>query len=429
MIYANDSRFFREGDAAALQAAVQAAASEADRTLVIPRYNARRDSCEWLLERALVLPSDFQLVLDNCRLRQAPESYDNLLTALPGAAHITVRGEGNVLLEGGAFNHLTEKNACTCGLPALTKNALMLFAGVSGLRLENLHLSCARWRSVYLWDCRAVSIRNITLYNRHVPRTEAYGGIYIEAGCRDICLENICGRSGGDSVQLAASGTPPQGSGLEAPACPDIESVTLRNIKTDPMLFSVVHLAAEPGTAVRHLTGDTLLDASHYYDKKHTCAVLEVGACGGGKAGTAEDLQLRHLISRSEKGISLEGNVKNAHFRDYKTYGDSVSSMKTAGVLENVTLEDFFHGAGLTANNRTSFFGRASAKATALVLGGEGDITLRRLQFAPVKRALEGKGSLRIDLEAADFSPSELPVKLAPDCRVTGLTEKEAADA
>ena len=64
-------------DAAMIQAAVDAA-RESGASVVIPRHNERTGKDFWDLPRAVLLYSGSSILLDNCFLRQADESVDNI---------------------------------------------------------------------------------------------------------------------------------------------------------------------------------------------------------------------------------------------------------------------------------------------------------------------------------------------------------------
>ena len=62
----NDRSLFGENDALTIQNAVDAAVADGCRKIVIPRYNLRTDKTEWRIDRAIQIPSDFTVILDNC---------------------------------------------------------------------------------------------------------------------------------------------------------------------------------------------------------------------------------------------------------------------------------------------------------------------------------------------------------------------------
>ena len=107
----NDPRCRRETDSASIQCAVDLAAALGIRSVTVPRLNERTGEPIWNLDRAVILPSEMEIVLDNCHLRQADGSFDNLFrnfenpeseghTASEQMRNIVIRGVGNAVLDG-----------------------------------------------------------------------------------------------------------------------------------------------------------------------------------------------------------------------------------------------------------------------------------------------------------------------------------------
>jgi len=99
-------------DSDRIEAAVARAVESGERSVEIPRLNARRGQPLWLIERAILVPSDFTLVLRDCRIQLAPGTQDNLIrnagTAQKPMAsdrNIRILGIGNAVLSGGTEAH------------------------------------------------------------------------------------------------------------------------------------------------------------------------------------------------------------------------------------------------------------------------------------------------------------------------------------
>ena len=144
MITANNERFWGSDDSETLQNAIDEAA-KGSRMLTIPRYNARRDAMQWRITRALKLPDNFTLILDNCYMVMETGVYDHMFTNarsyddtardLDGEQHdITILGKGNATLDGGEHNHLLEKTSGRYGFPRVWKNTMFFWLNVRNLR-------------------------------------------------------------------------------------------------------------------------------------------------------------------------------------------------------------------------------------------------------------------------------------------------------
>ena len=74
----NDPALFGDTDAITIQNAIGEAVRNGCRKVVIPRYNLRMQKTEWRIDRAIRLPSEFTLILDNCYLVQETGIYDHM---------------------------------------------------------------------------------------------------------------------------------------------------------------------------------------------------------------------------------------------------------------------------------------------------------------------------------------------------------------
>ena len=72
-------------DSDRIEAAVARAVESGERSVEIPRLNARRGQPLWLIERAILVPSVFTLVLRDCRIQLAPGTQDNLIRGMLAA--------------------------------------------------------------------------------------------------------------------------------------------------------------------------------------------------------------------------------------------------------------------------------------------------------------------------------------------------------
>ncbi len=228
-------------DAAMIQAAVDAASAHGVR-VVIPRRNARTGQDIWVLPRAVLLPSDITVHLDNCHLRQADNSFDNLFknaTARTDAAlrvenrqhDIHILGIGNAVLDGGNHNDMTERNARGSREQqhdlTMYANSLIHFHNAERVRVENLRLVNARYWAVTFHYCSFGRVRD--LHFMTAARCPNQDGVDLRLGCSDFVIENITGYTQDDSVALTALNDP----GMEvAGLCPDIHGVVIRNVHT-----------------------------------------------------------------------------------------------------------------------------------------------------------------------------------------------------
>ena len=117
----NDDGIRAESDSLSIQNAVDEAVRSDIRCVLIPRINERRGEALWEIDRAIILPSNIEIVLDNCYLRQSDGSMDNVFrnfeddavrcTLAEEQENIVIRGVGNAVIDGGLHNGLTQQNS------------------------------------------------------------------------------------------------------------------------------------------------------------------------------------------------------------------------------------------------------------------------------------------------------------------------------
>ena len=114
----NDEGIIALCDSESIQNAVDTAAREGIGRVVIPRMNERTGKAIWDIEKAIILCSDIEIVLDNCLLRQADGVADNVFRshlvmeeAQEPSAELhdsRIIGRGKAVIDGGVHNGITE---------------------------------------------------------------------------------------------------------------------------------------------------------------------------------------------------------------------------------------------------------------------------------------------------------------------------------
>ncbi|MBR5587015.1 MAG: hypothetical protein IKW02_03540, partial [Clostridia bacterium] len=186
-------------------------------------------TCDWEITSAIRIPSDFTLILDNCHLKMADGTFDNMFVnehhgtpegnTIAGTDHnISIIGRGNVILDGGQYNGLSEKTSLKDGMPHISKNNLLLFTNVDGFQIRNLSFHNQRWWACNFVYCANGEITDIkfkaddTCIDKngnvyHGLSTEHYYDMYVKnsdgidlrQGCHHILIENIYGFTGDDT--------------------------------------------------------------------------------------------------------------------------------------------------------------------------------------------------------------------------------------
>lgn len=239
---------YRGSDSDRLQAAVDAAAGIGGGKVVVaarlPDDTSSRT--HWLLDRALLVPSNITLVIDNCKLKLSDSCRDNIIrSANCGAGireiqplqNIHIVGEGRAVLEGAdrprasgdAANTLSVDAVLTPGGPYARisygsdagkpgekqtsdwRSIGLLLAAVQGFSLRNLTLVDAHSWAISLERCSFGTIRDLAfaadggkLIDGAFRPMRNQDGLDLRQGCHDITIDGITGHSGDDLVALTA---------------------------------------------------------------------------------------------------------------------------------------------------------------------------------------------------------------------------------
>lgn len=268
----NDPRCRRETDSASIQCAVDLAAALGIRSVTVPRVNERTGDPIWNLDRAVILPSEMEIVLDNCHLRQADGSFDNLFrnfaepeaqghTAAEQMRNIVIRGVGNAVLDGGVHNGLTQKNSLKDGMPHISRNSLIFLYNLRDFVLEGFELRDHRYWAVNLIHAERGRISDLRLNGQCDCRNQ--DGIDLRVGCSNLILERITGQTGDDVIALSAIGNSENEASM-AGRFPveghdeDIHDIIIRDVIATSVECTVVALRNSDGRKIYNVTMENL---------------------------------------------------------------------------------------------------------------------------------------------------------------------------
>ena len=240
-----------------------------DRTLYLPRRKAAEDPDRdwWLIDRAILLPANTTLIIDDCTVKLSDRARDNFIRSancgmgLGGfdhLEHIYIRGVGGARLLGADHPRSTgdseKQNNCPCpheaadllrladwvsperkaagvtdfwdhhghsyGTDALDpqashvgdwRNIGILLANVSHFSIEGLKIEQSHAWGISLEACAFGRVANID-FEAHMWRMidglkqniENQDGVDLRNGCHHILIEDITGHTGDDMVALTA---------------------------------------------------------------------------------------------------------------------------------------------------------------------------------------------------------------------------------
>lgn len=320
---ANDPQFAGATDWETLQNAINSSVGKA---LVIPRYNKRTGSTVWNIDKAICLPSNTTVILLDAHLRLADFTYCNIFTNAKNAKNIRIMGVGSATLDSGRPNGLKLKNANTLGFGPITDNALMLFAGVDGLTVENLHMVQNRWYCVLCAGCANSRLADLDICAH--PIFPDMGGIRIHSGCRDMVLENITGLAGEDMIHIA---TAANDDDVFCGENKDISNIHIDIVKANASRSNIFSIKARDDRHIHHIFAENLLDCSLPEQKKLPYATAQIGDTNG--TGMS-DILVRDLNGRSSATVQLGGNCENVTISNIHSYGSSENALRTLPLPE-----------------------------------------------------------------------------------------------
>ena len=273
VIYASDERFWGADDSQTIQNAVDYAAEIGFGQVIIPRFNDRTGQPLWDLPRAVLLPSDMTIVLDNCHIRHADDTMDNLFRnrnmwtelggTIEGEQHdIHIIGRGNAWVDGGKHNGIFEQHLRDD--PDKYKSMLyqtpITFANVRRVEVRGIRFHETRYWALCFHCCCWGTVSDLHIENSGLYENQ--DGVNLRIGCEFFTIQNITGWTGDDVVALTAL---PEGRSkphIVSGKSVDIHDVTIRNIIASSHGCGLVRMLCENGAREYNITIDNVKDTT-----------------------------------------------------------------------------------------------------------------------------------------------------------------------
>lgn len=360
---------FTGSDVERINRAIEAAASAGAR-VVIPRENLRADGRRdlWLIDSAILLPSNTRLELHDCRIKLSDRCRDNLMRSancglgiqeIPPLRNIHIRGVGQAVLEGADRPRATGDGAKTLGTQTYGtdaqvagesqkgdwRNIGILLAYVNDFSIENLAVRDSHCWAISLERCAQGSLRGIDFASSQIKVIDGarqtilnQDGIDLRMGCHDILVEDITGYSGDDLVALtgipgASRSNGSLGSTMVSAAVDrgggqdDIHHVTLRNIRGYCRGgHHIVRFLNTSGIRLHDVTLDGLTDTSP--PGARCKAALKIGDNNprwGGVTplGDTCRITIRNVASRAQHAILIAGSLADSTIENVQHGGSA----------------------------------------------------------------------------------------------------------
>ncbi len=386
----NDPNDYQGSDSERIAQAV-AAASVNSGVAYIParRPDAESDRNYWLLDSAILLPSDTTLILDNCVLKLSDRCRDNFIRSancglgiekVEPCDNIHVIGKGLVRLIGADRPRATGDSGKKLGERTFGsdagnegesqtgdwRNIGVLFANVRHFSVENISIVQAHCWSMSFEKCSYGTIRDIqfdsterrTLDGEQIVVLNV-DGLDLRKGCHDITIENIKGTTGDDLVALTAIGKIDKKGGVlgstevsdfssEEPL--DIYNITIRNVVGYAAGgHQIVRLLNASGIKLYRVTIDGVVDTSpEGVVDRATVRIGDSNPAWGGitPLGDTYGVIVSNIQSQSRQAVLIAGSLTDSIISNVINYNKDVSGVGfESGIdnVKNVKIESFIN--------------------------------------------------------------------------------------
>ena len=303
-------------DSDAIARRVAAACTDGSRAVTLTRNAASADGT-WRLTRAILVPDDFTLVFDGCRVELADGVQDNLVRnagAAEGACvpnrGVRILGRNGAVLSGGRRNHYLPRRS---GDPNGWRSVGILLCDVSDYEVGGFVMEETQCWAISQERCCRGRVHDIVFGSTDIMFNQ--DGVDVRKGCHDLVIENISGSTGDDAVALTVYRDPPGsparygmqiGGNGDLGERDDVYNVTVRNVKARSAGgHGVIRLLACDGIRMHHVTVENVVDTATG-EQKRPKATIRIGDSRFHKTRRCEMGEMHHVFVRN---VTASGKV------------------------------------------------------------------------------------------------------------------------
>ncbi|MDD4869814.1 MAG: hypothetical protein PHR77_04580 [Kiritimatiellae bacterium] len=325
------------------------------------------DSQDWIIDRAILLPSNTELVISGCKLKLADGVFDNIIRvagikpnpqdpngsclSLEPVENIKITGLNGAIIEG-ADNPYTAANPKTGVVEKWVGDffgwrtvgiliSMTQHYEISGFTMQKTHC----WAISQDWGCKYGYLHDI-VFDTHVKNGD---GIDFRNGCSYCLVENISGTTSDDTVACTALSSsvasvnskyiwPMQSMGYackDAGADADIHDIVIRNIRTSGKCHGVICLATSPtvyNIAIEDVCEETT-------SAREACVKIYTGYGTGYKKGNLRNIVVNNVVSRGAKyAVMVKAGVKDVWFNNIRQLKNDAPVYCFSGESENLRI-------------------------------------------------------------------------------------------
>ena len=342
----------------AIEAAIASAGDSGPSAVVV------LDTCDWLIDRAILLPSNLELVIDGCTLKLADSVFDNIIRVAgiqPSPAdpngvcavvepteNIRITGRNNAVIEG-ADNPFKAANPKTGVVEEWTGDYFgWRTVGILLSRVGRYEISGFTMRKTHCWaisqeQCSHGYLHDI-VFNTNVKNGD---GIDFRNGCSFCLVDAISGTTSDDTVACTAlNGSyitpeskyiyPMQPMGLDfAGAAADIHDIVIRNVRTGGRHHGVICLATAP--SVYNVAIENVLEEA--VSTREACVRIYTGYGSGYRKGNLRNISVTNVVSRGARfAVMVKADVKDVQFSGIRQLREGAATHLFEGESENLSI-------------------------------------------------------------------------------------------
>jgi len=351
---ANDPNFHEGTDSERIEKAM--ANAEAFGGVVRITRRVKKDANDrdfWLIDRAILIPGNTTLILENCVVKLSDSARDNLIRSAncglgierpEEIQNVHILGVGHAELQGAEHPRASGDSAKVLGVRTYGtdagkdgesqrgdwRNIGVLLACVRDFSISGLTIREAHCWGMSLEKCAFGQIRNITFFSSEKRTIDGkpamtlnQDGLDLRKGCHDILIDTIQGHTGDDLVALTAIGTTlrPGGllettevSGMEALGPQnDIWNVTVRNVSGHSNGgHQIVRILNASGIKIHHVTIDGVMDTSPAeITDRAAVKIGDVVPAWGGRTpmGDTYSIIINNVHTKAHLGVVVLGSL------------------------------------------------------------------------------------------------------------------------
>ena len=327
-------------------------------TLVLDKQN-------WIIDRAILLSSNTELVIDGCILKLADKVFDNIIRVagihpnpdnpngfckVDSTKNIRITGRNNAIIEGAdnpyeGINPKTGKTTKWTGDFYGWRTVGILLSLTTGYEISGFTMHKTHCWAISQGQCSYGYLHDI-IFHTSVKNGD---GIDFRNGCSFCFVENISGSTSDDTIACTAlNGTyltphsnyvypmQPEGLDFEGDAA-DIHDIAIRNILTGGNHHGVICLATSP--RVYNISIDHVIEEAP--STREACVKIYTGYGSGYKQGNLSNISVSNIVAKNARyAVIVKADVKDISCTNIKQMKKDALTHLFEGNSKNLTIKN-----------------------------------------------------------------------------------------